>query len=88
MYNLRKTNREFRISPALHMSVKLGVAALVMLVMVACIDAFDSTPASEQRPALVAVVGVFTGQYVGGVPLYRLPSVSVIGSRKVERTEQ
>jgi hypothetical protein len=27
-------------------------------------------------------VGVFTGQYVDGKPLYRLPSIEVIGTRR------
>ena len=35
------------------------------------------SPAAESSP----VVGVFTGEYVDGKPLFRLPPILVIGSR-------
>ena len=37
----------------------------------------DSSP-GESAP----YVGVFTGEYVDGKPLYRFPPISVVGSRK------
>jgi hypothetical protein len=34
------------------------------------------------QPAKPRYVGVFTGELVDGLPLYRLPSIEVVGSRK------
>jgi hypothetical protein len=32
-------------------------------------------------------VGVFTGEYVNGTPVYRLPPVIVVAGREVERAK-
>jgi hypothetical protein len=36
-----------------------------------------NNPDSEDAP----YVGVFTGEYVDGIPLYRFPPIHVVGSR-------
>ena len=36
------------------------------------------SPSTEAAP----YVGVFTGEFVDGKPLYRLPTIEVFGSRK------
>ena|SRR5438552_6715590 len=47
-------------------------------------EAADSRPTSEAR-ATAQPIGDFTGEYVNGTPVYRLPPVIVVASRKVER---
>ncbi|HTR56574.1 MAG TPA: hypothetical protein VMM27_00190 [Casimicrobiaceae bacterium] len=37
--------------------------------------------APSRQPDEGSYVGVFTGEYVDGVPLYRLPPVEVVGFR-------
>jgi hypothetical protein len=52
---------------------RLGIAAFVVLGLAAC----ASAPMAG-RP----YVGVFTGEFVNGLPLYRLPTIEVVGSRR------
>lgn len=49
--------------------------------------------AAERDAGQAQMVGVFTGRFANGVPIYRLPSVTVVASRKaelakIEREEQ
>jgi hypothetical protein len=37
-----------------------------------------ASPSSEATP----YIGVFTGEFVDGQPLYRLPTIEVVGSRR------
>jgi len=71
MRSARKPPREYRIRPR----VAFGVMAVLIVGLVGC--------ASEPRraPAEPAYVGVFTGEFVDGKPLYRFPTIEVIGSR-------
>lgn len=59
----------------------LGVAAFLMIVVLA---GCASNQVSRQRPPATeaeSYVGVFTGAFVDGKPLYRFPAIEVIGSR-------
>jgi uncharacterized protein YjiS (DUF1127 family) len=47
-------------------------------------QAADSRP-TRRAPAQAELLGDFTGEYVDGTPIYRLPPVIVVASRKVER---
>lgn len=71
-------------------SVELLAPLLVALMATAAPDAAraatDLPPTGKAR-AQVQMVGVFTGEYVAGTPVYRLPPVIVVASRKVERTK-
>ena len=49
-----------------------AVAALLIVVIAGC--ATTSTQGTY--------VGVFTGEFVDGRPLYRLPTIEVVGSRR------
>lgn len=42
-----------------------------------------TAPANPER-AGVPMVGVFSGEFVNGVPVYRLPRLVVVASRKAE----
>jgi hypothetical protein len=54
----------------------LALVALLMVVLAGC--ASELTP----RPADAApYVGLFTGEFVDGKPLYRFPTIEVVGSR-------
>lgn len=64
----------------------------IVLAAAALIGATVWTPAKEARPASPAtkaeaqapLVGTFTGEFENGVPVYRLPSISVTVSRSAE----
>ncbi|MFO1323965.1 MAG: hypothetical protein U1F15_07850 [Burkholderiales bacterium] len=67
---------------------KLVVVLATVAVASVLIGAVRYTPvaAPESRPAPVAavgtpMVGVATGEFANGVPVYRLPSVAVVESR-------
>jgi hypothetical protein len=61
--------------------VSIAVAALLVACLAGC--ASDRVP-EPVRAALDAApyVGVFTGQFVDGKPLYRFPTIEVVGSRR------
>ena len=62
-----------RLRGAACMSTALAVAIAIGLS--ACASVGD--PSAGRR----SYVGVFTGDFVDGLPLYRLPSITVVGTR-------
>jgi len=52
----------------------IAAAALAAVALAGC-------AAPSGQPDDDAYVGVFTGEYVDGVPLYRLPTIEVVGFR-------
>jgi hypothetical protein len=64
----------------------LVVALTATAVLGAAGETTDSRPMSKAA-AKSQLVGVFTGQHVDGVPVYRLPAVRVVTSRKAERAK-
>lgn len=63
-----------------HSARSIGVALLLAIALAGCAAGLKSTPdksPSEDAP----YVGVFTGDYVDGKPLYRFPAIHVVGSR-------
>ena len=52
----------------------IAAAALVAVALAGC-------AATSRQPDDDAYVGVFTGEYVDGIPLYRLPPIEVVGFR-------
>jgi hypothetical protein len=54
-------------------------ALLLVVTLVGC--AGMSAEPSKGRAEGNPYVGVFTGEYVDDLPLYRLPSIRVVGSR-------
>jgi hypothetical protein len=60
-----------------------AVVALLLVGLAGC--ASELTPKPNRSPADAApYVGVFTGEFVDGKPLYRLPTIEVVGSRSSE----
>ena len=57
---------------------RVAIWTLLILGLAAC----ASLPATE-----APYVGVFTGQFVDGKPLYRFPSIEVVGSRRTVNHE-
>ncbi len=58
----------------------LAVSALLIIGLAGC--ASDLTPKASLPPANAApYVGVFTGEFVDGKPLYRFPAIEIVGSR-------
>lgn len=76
------------VRKALRAAGMLAVAATVALAARAeAADPRSTTKVSAETQ----LVGVFTGEYVNGAPLYRLPPLVVVASRKatkVDREEQ
>jgi hypothetical protein len=67
------------------LSTPLVVVALIATVTLgAAAEAADLQPASNAS-VKAPVAGVFTGEYVNGTPVYRLPPVIVVANREVER---
>ena len=57
-----------------------ATVALLIVGLVGC--ASELTPRPNRPPADAApYVGVFTGEFVDGKPLYRFPTIEVVGSR-------
>lgn len=63
-----------------HARAPLAVAALLIVGLTGC--ATEPTPRTGS-PATEAMpyAGVFTGEFVDGKPLYRLPTIEVVGAR-------
>jgi hypothetical protein len=60
----------------------MGFAPVVLLIVGLAGCASELTPKASLPPANAApYVGVFTGEFVDGLPLYRLPAIEVVGSR-------
>ena len=57
-----------------------AAVALLVAGLAGCASELTSRP---NRPPVEAApyVGVFTGEFVDGKPLYRFPSIEVVGSR-------
>jgi hypothetical protein len=71
-----------KVSKALRAAGMLAVAATVALgARAEAADARSTTKASAETQ----LVGVFTGTYVNEAPVYRLPPLVVVASRKAER---
>jgi hypothetical protein len=56
----------------------LATALLAALIIGGDYTTRDAAPATPSPPY---AVGVFTGNYADGVPVYRMPSVEITGSR-------
>jgi hypothetical protein len=59
---------------------RIAIAALFILGLGGCAPELTLRPV---RPSMEAApyVGVFTGEYVDGKPLYRFPAIEIIGWR-------
>ena len=67
----------------------LARTTLIMLVLIATgLSVTTAEMAVPQPPSRTSTesqnVGVFTGKFVDGMPVYQLPPVNVVGHRKVE----
>jgi hypothetical protein len=59
----------------------IAVATVLVLGLGGCAAELGSKPGSS-APEAAPYVGVFTGEFVDGKPLYRLPPIYVVGSRR------
>jgi len=72
--------RASRLIPEHPASVGAAILALLILGLTGC--ASDRPPRLGSHTSEAPYVGVFTGEFVDGLPLYRLPSIEVVGSRR------
>ena len=72
-------------------SVRLMTPLLVLaLIATAALGAAAEAPdlrATSKERAQAQMVGVFSGEFVNGAPVYRLPPVIVVASRSVEQAK-
>jgi len=61
-------------------AIWVAVATALVLGLAGCAAELGPKPSSSPLEA-APYVGVFTGEFVDGKPLYRLPAILVIGSR-------
>ena len=69
---------------AVRLSAQLVAAALIATAMVASAGKSTAPLRPPDASAQSPMVGVFTGEFVNGVPVYRLPSITVVGHRESE----
>ncbi len=60
--------------------IPIVVATLLVLGLAGCAGAPNDRPGNPEAES-APYVGVFTGEYVDGKPLYRFPPIHVVGSR-------
>jgi hypothetical protein len=72
--------RNLRVEHRTDARTAFATMALVIFGVAGC--ASELTPRPNRAPAdPVPYVGVFTGEFVDGKPLYRFPTIEVVGSR-------
>jgi len=72
--------RRLRIKCMTHEPMLLAALMLMIAGLAGC--ASDLAPKASVPPANAApYVGVFTGEFVDGKPLYRFPAIEIVGSR-------
>ena len=73
-------SRNHRVEHETNARAALAMLALLVLGLAGC--ASGLTPKSSHSPVDTApYVGQFTGEFVDGMPLYRFPTIEVVGSR-------
>ena len=61
---------------------RMALAALALLIVGLAGCASELAPKASLPPAnTTPYVGVFTGEFVDGKPLYRFPAIEIVGSR-------
>lgn len=60
--------------------IRFAIAALLIVGLAGCATELTPKPGSPSTEA-ASYEGVFTGAFVDGMPLYRFPSIEVVGSR-------
>ena len=72
--------RNLQFEHRTHARKAFAAGALLIVGLAGC--ASELTPRPNRPPADAApYVGVFTGEFVDGKPLYRFPTIEVVGSR-------
>jgi len=73
-----RCNRQFERSS--HACSAIATVAFLIVGLTGCASELTPRP---NRPAgdVAPYVGAFTGEFVDGKPLYRLPSIEIVGSR-------
>ena len=80
-----RSDADHRRRIAFQLSTPLLVATLIATATLgAGAEAADLRPTGT-APATAQLMGTFTGEYVNGAPVYRLPPVIVVAGRRVEQ---
>ena len=72
--------RNLKVEHGIDARTALATVVLLIVGLAGC--ASELTPRPDRPPADAApYVGVFTGEFVDGKPVYRFPTIEVVGSR-------
>jgi hypothetical protein len=69
-----------RVGPRFDAHPLVATVAILIVGLAGCASELTSRPNSLPADA-APYVGVFTGEFVDGKPLYRFPTIEVVGSR-------
>jgi hypothetical protein len=72
------------VTPVIAFLMVVGFAAMVTPIDAPCCGNVSANTMAPATPSQAPIVGEFTGSYVDGVPVYRLPPVTVSVSRNAE----
>ncbi len=82
-----RSDAAYRQRIGFQLSTPLLVVTLIATATLGALaEAADSRPAGS-APVRAQLIGSFTGEYVNGTPVYRLPPLIVVTSRTVERAK-
>jgi hypothetical protein len=82
-----RSDADHRRRIAFQLSTPLLVVALIATAALGTVAEAAASPPTSRAPVQAQLIADFTGEYVNGSPVYRLPPVIVVGSRKVERVK-
>jgi hypothetical protein len=71
-----------RIACALRRTCARVLIAMAASIAMALSGCASNGQVADMPRATESYVGVFTGRFVDGLPLYRLPPIDVVGSRR------
>lgn len=78
-----QSNRRFAIRALQALALGLAVVLLLAAIPVST-DKYAAPQLGKLAPATTPMIGTFTGEYENGVPVYRLPPISITADRKTE----
>jgi hypothetical protein len=82
-----RSDADHRRRIAFQLSTPLLVVALIATAALGTVAEAAASPPTSRAPVQAQLIADFTGEYINGSPVYRLPPVIVVGSRKVERVK-
>ena len=83
-FGKRRPDSDTRRVGAILGTAYLAIAAWIVAASITLGAEFTRSRPADQASPNAAIAGAFTGAWVNGAPVYRLPSISVTGHRDAE----